>query len=72
MQIRKRRRTDDQKLEVIRDYNNGMLLKDIEMKYKMSRSTVYKYISELESKLLSFDEFLEKKNEDETGNTSAI
>lgn len=72
MQIRKRRRTDDQKLEVIRDYNNGMLLKDIELKYKMSRSTVYKYISELESKLLSFDEFLEKKNEDETSNTSEI
>lgn len=72
MLIRKRRRTDDQKLEVIRDYNNGMLLKDIELKYKMSRSTVYKYISELESKLLSFDEFLEKKNEDETDNTSAI
>ncbi|HCG6534501.1 TPA: hypothetical protein NJ249_004126 [Vibrio parahaemolyticus] len=72
MQIRRRRKTDDQKLEVIRDYNNGMLLKDIELKYKMSRSTVYKYISELESKLLSFDEFLEKKNEDETGNTSAL
>ncbi len=72
MLIRKRRRTDDQKLEVIRDYNNGMLLKDIELKYKMSRSTVYKYISEIESKLLSFDEFLEKKNEDETGNTSAL
>ncbi|HHI4955971.1 TPA: hypothetical protein ACP5S6_002843 [Vibrio parahaemolyticus] len=72
MQIRKRRRTDVQKLEVIRDYNNGMLLKDIELKYKMSRSTVYKYISEIESKLLSFDEFLEKKNEDETSNTSEI
>ncbi|HHX8485993.1 TPA: helix-turn-helix domain-containing protein [Vibrio diabolicus] len=72
MRVRKRRRTDDQKLEVIRDYNNGMLLKDIEMKYKMSRATVYKYISELESKLLSFDEFLEKKNEVEAGNTSAL
>ncbi|MBE3724902.1 helix-turn-helix domain-containing protein [Vibrio parahaemolyticus] len=53
----------NKKLQVIQDYNEGMLLKDIESKYKMSRATVYKYIEEVESGMLSFNEFLEKKNE---------
>ncbi|HCE2193357.1 TPA: hypothetical protein NG570_001288 [Vibrio parahaemolyticus] len=63
MKIKKRRKTNEQKLQVIQDYNEGMLLKDIESKYKMSRATVYKYIEEVESGMLSFNEFLEKKNE---------
>ncbi|OUJ36696.1 hypothetical protein BTR40_06715 [Vibrio parahaemolyticus] len=63
MKIKKRRKTNEQKLQVIQDYNDGMLLKDIESKYKMSRATVYRYIEEVESGMLSFNEFLEKKNE---------
>ncbi|HCH5892737.1 TPA: hypothetical protein NKZ90_002161 [Vibrio parahaemolyticus] len=66
MKIKKRRKTNEQKIQVIQDYNDGMLLKDIESKYKMSRATVYKYIKEVESGMLSFNEFLEKKNEAKT------
>lgn len=61
MQLRKPRRTDKQKAEICEAYKSGMLIKDIEKKFKISSATIYRYISSVEEKQLSLDEFIAKR-----------